>query len=92
MVLTNSFITKRGQLNFRHKTHPHLSNAVGGSILLQKGGPGVGSSYGSVANRHETIGMGLKSLVNLRSLEMRPTGLVSKKTKKHKLLKQLNLI
>jgi hypothetical protein len=81
MVLTNSFITKRGQLNFRHKTYPRLSNAVGGSILLQKGGPGVGSSYGSVENRHETIGMGLKSLVNLRSLEMRPTGLVSSKPK-----------
>ena len=81
MVLTNSFITKRGQLNVRHKTQPHLSNTVGGSILLQKGGPGIGSSYKDDETRHETIGMGLKSLVNLRSLEMRPTGLVSSKPK-----------
>ena len=81
MVFTRSFITKRGPQNISHKTHSKPHNAMGGSILLQKGGSGVGSSYSSLENRMETIGSGLKHLVNLRNLEMRPPSLGTSKPK-----------
>ena len=81
MVLMRSFIIKQGTQQIGHKIHrkPHI--AMGGSILLQKGGSGVGSSYSSLENRIETIGSGLKHLVNLRNLEMRPPSLGTSKPK-----------
>ena len=81
MVLIHSFITKRGTQQIGHKIHRKSHNAMGGSILLQKGGSGVGSSYSSLENRIETIGSGLKHLVNLRNLEMRPPSLGTSKPK-----------
>lgn len=71
MVLTRSYFTKRGSMSVGHKIH--LKNPMGGAILLQKGGPGSGSSYSSLDEKMETMGgMGFKGLANLRNLEMRP--------------------
>lgn len=81
MVLTRSFFTKRGPQNIGSKMHLKTYNSIGGSILLQRGGPGVGSSYSSLENRQETVGAGLKNLVNLRNLEMKLPSMSSTKPK-----------
>jgi len=45
----------------------------GGSLLLQKGGPGVGSSYTSTDEYHETTGRGMDGVnAKLRSLMEKP--------------------
>ena len=75
------FFTKRGSHSISANRNHNISNIGGGSILLRKGGPGAGSSYGSLENRVETVGSGLKNLVHLRSLEMRPPSMSSTKPK-----------
>jgi hypothetical protein len=53
-------------------------NSVGGSILLQKGGPGVGSSYDSVEEYKRITGTGVLGN-KLRSLIVKPVGAPMKK-------------
>ena len=61
--------------SFRKKVLRKSKSVTGGAILLQKGGPGAGSSYPSVANyEHETgqtVGMeGVNA--KLKSLMTKP--------------------
>ena len=51
---------------------------VGGSILLSKGGPGVGSSYDSVEEYKKITGTGMLGN-KLRSLIVKPVGNPMKK-------------
>jgi hypothetical protein len=53
-------------------------SAVGGSILLSKGGPGVGSSYDSVEEYKKITGTGMLGN-KLRSLIVKPVGAPMKK-------------
>jgi len=48
-------------------------SAVGGSILLSKGGPGVGSSYDSLEEYKRVTGTGVLGN-KLRSLIVKPVG------------------
>ena len=57
---------------------------VGGSILLQKGGPGVGSSYDSVEDYKRVTGTGILGN-KLRSLIVKPVGAPMKKNIKFEL-------
>jgi hypothetical protein len=59
-------------------------SAVGGSILLQKGGPGVGSSYDSVEEYKKITGTGMLGN-KLRSLMVKPIGAPMKKNIKFSL-------
>jgi hypothetical protein len=59
-------------------------NSVGGSILLQKGGPGVGSSYDSVEEYKRITGTGVLGN-KLRSLIVKPVGAPMKKNIKFEL-------
>ena len=52
--------------------------ATGGSILLQKGGPGVGSSYDSLEEYKKITGTGMLGN-KLRSLIVKPVGAPMKK-------------
>jgi hypothetical protein len=58
--------------------------AVGGSILLQRGGPGVGSSYDSVEEYKKITGTGMLGN-KLRSLMVKPAGNPIKKNIKFSL-------
>lgn len=55
----------------------------GGAILLNKGGPGSGSSYSSLYDYKETVGSGLKTLerklnnLNIGKKMSRPTSNIS---------------
>jgi len=53
-------------------------SAVGGSILLSKGGPGVGSSYDSLEEYKRITGQGVLGN-KLRSLIVKPIGAPMKK-------------
>jgi len=53
-------------------------SAVGGSILLSKGGPGVGSSYDSLEEYKRITGQGVLGN-KLRSLIVKPVGAPMKK-------------
>ena len=59
-------------------------SATGGSILLQKGGPGVGSSYDSVEEYKKITGTGMLG-DKLRSLIVKPVGAPIKKNIKFNL-------
>jgi hypothetical protein len=48
-----------------------MSSMVGGSILINKGGPGVGSSYPSVEEYHRITGRGALA-DKLKSLLVKP--------------------
>lgn len=49
------------------------SSVEGGSLLLQKGGPGAGSSYSSTDEYNETTGRGMDGVnAKLRSLMEKP--------------------
>lgn len=70
--------TMKGRIVLR-KQH-----SVGGSILLQKGGPGVGSSYDSVEEYKRITGTGVLGN-KLRSLIVKPIGAPMKKNIKFEL-------
>lgn len=49
------------------------TSIAGGSILLQKGGPGAGSSYSSTEDYQETVGRGMDGVnLKLRNLMEKP--------------------
>ena len=62
-------------MSFNRKVVGKSKSIIGGSILLQKGGPGAGSSYTSVADSEHTTGqnVGMEGVnAKLRNLMTKP--------------------
>jgi len=70
--------------NIKGRIIKRKQSAVGGSILLSKGGPGVGSSYDSVEEYKKITGTGVLGN-KLRSLIVKPVGAPIKKNIKFNL-------